>query len=157
VFNKRLLILEFKWIGFSTHWATRCSCFVSKSLIKIINLNRNVRTNGLGTLNSPCKLWPLLCLDLSLQNISQLRRLAIWTFVHVWPPLHRDGRLSFVLVRTFDKRSHCGISFVILLLLLLLTYRVFESANRVELANGILVQLIDTFESTLANGFLMVG
>lgn len=45
---------------------------------------------------------------------------------------------------------------VILLLLFLLTYGIFESTDRVELAHSILIQFINAFEGSFSYSFLMV-
>lgn len=99
------------------------------------------------------------CLYLSLEISFKMIQFFTETtliFFKVWP-FWWNWCLSFGFVGVFDYAFDKSICFVILLLILLLADWVFETANRIKLTNSILIQRINTFESPLADGFLVIS
>ena len=68
-----------------------------------------------------------------------------------------QGGLTLSFVRVFDIGFELSVLLIVGLDFFLLRNRVFESADGVELRDGVLVQTVYAFESSLSDSFLVVG
>jgi hypothetical protein len=158
------LILEFEWISLTSDRTTQSSYCRCRHwpFRKIVEPNVEISASSRWRLGRSIQiLWStstLLRSNPPFYNIIKLNILwrPIWTFIELRSPLRRNRSLSFILIGMLNKWFNSCVDFVILLLLFLLTYWIFEGADGVELAYSVLVQLINAFEGSFSYGFWMV-